>query len=52
MSDLPAPQARGDGSYDMRVMPAGLARGTYLIEIDAASSEEPLRVVWGFRIDK
>jgi len=34
MSELPAPQARGDGSFDMRV-PAGLARGTYVIEIEA-----------------
>jgi VWFA-related protein len=52
MSDLPAPQARGDGSFDMRVMPAGLVPGTYVIEIDAASGEEPLRLVWGFSIDK
>jgi hypothetical protein len=51
MSDLPVPQARGDGSFDMRVMPAGLAPGMYLIEIDAASGEEPSRVVWGFSID-
>jgi len=49
MSELPAPQARGDGSFDMRV-PAGLARGTYVIEIEASSGEAAPRVERGFAI--
>jgi VWFA-related protein len=51
MSDLPAPQPRADGSFDLRLTPAGLAPGTYLVQIDAASGDEPSRVVLGFAIE-
>jgi hypothetical protein len=52
MADLSAPQARPDGSFDLRIIPAGLTPGTYMVQIDGASGDEPARMVWGFSIDK
>ena len=50
ISNLPAPQRRPDGRFEVPFLPSGLAPGVYVIEIEAASSGESSRAFWGFAI--
>ena len=50
MSNLPAPQRRPDGRFEVPFLPSGLAPGVYVIEIEAASGGDSSRAFWGFAI--
>ena len=50
MSTFPPADARPDGFIDLPFSLGGLVTGTYLIEIEAASSDLKARTVVGFRI--
>lgn len=50
LSTLPAPQQRPDGQLELALVPAGLAAGTYIMDIEAALAEDKARVFWGFAI--
>jgi VWFA-related protein len=50
MFTFPAPERRADGVYELPYSLGGLASGSYIIEIEAASDSEKSRVLWGFKI--
>jgi VWFA-related protein len=50
ISNLPAPQRRPDGRFELPFLPSGLAPSIYLIEIEAASGADSSRAFWGFAI--
>jgi VWFA-related protein len=50
MSTFPAPERKPDGTYDVPFSLGGLATGSYLIEIEAATSDLKSRVLVGFKI--
>lgn len=50
MSTFPTIEVRADGFIDLPFSLGGLVTGTYLLEIEAASSDLKSRVVIGFRI--
>jgi hypothetical protein len=50
MSTLPPAEVRPDGTMDLPFSLGGLVTGTYIIEIEAASSDLKSRVAIGFRI--
>lgn len=51
MSTFPPIEVRADGFIDLPFSLGGLVTGTYLLEIEAASSDLKSRVVIGFRIN-
>ena len=50
MSTFPPPERKTDGSYDVQFSLGGLVTGSYLIEIDASTSDLKSRVLVGFKI--
>ncbi|MBP6715451.1 MAG: VWA domain-containing protein [Acidobacteria bacterium] len=50
MSTFPPPERKADGSYDVPFSLGGLVTGSYLIEIEVATSDLKSRVILGFKI--
>lgn len=50
MSTFPAPERKADGTYDVPFSLGGLVTGTYMIEIESATSDLKSRVLIGFKI--
>jgi hypothetical protein len=50
LSTLPTPRQRPDGQLEVALVPASLAAGTYIMEIEAALAEDKARIFWGFAI--
>lgn len=50
LSTLPPPRQRRADQFEITFLPASLAPGTYLIEIEASSATARDRTLWGFTI--